>query len=309
MSVTLRRYFRGATLATLVTPLTGERRTYHLDHQGTVQCLTNAQGVVTDRFACDAWGNEFRRTGPSLNRQWYIGHLGYYRQVDQALDYVRAEYYGPQSGQVLSLAYGRLVGDQRARLLRTTQTTASVRTGAYRRRGADDRWDLRAPRPQFLLHGRTQRDPRCDKPDTFGGYGCYCGGDRNPFYEPPPFPDPVDEIDRCCQAHDRVYHEHRCLPIIDPRWTCHLADLTLCWCAINANCRTSPDPNACKSFRRRVMALFCSVGLLCNPDDPPRPNPDACCLCGDTSVVPCFRARPPRGCRVTWGLPPDCPQL
>ncbi len=75
MSVTLRRYFRGDTLATMVTPLTGERRTYHLDHQGTVQRLTNVQGVVTDRFASDAWGSEFRRTGPSINRQWYIGRL------------------------------------------------------------------------------------------------------------------------------------------------------------------------------------------------------------------------------------------
>ncbi len=102
MSVTLRRYFRGATLATMVTPLTGERRTYHLDHQGTVQCLTNAQGVVTDRFACDAWGNEFRRTGASINRQWYIGHLGYYRQVDQALDYVRARWLDPHRASWLA---------------------------------------------------------------------------------------------------------------------------------------------------------------------------------------------------------------
>ena len=96
MSTALRTYWRGATLAAMQDHVAGVTRTYHLDHQGTVQCLTDDNGVVTDRFACDTWGNEFKRTGTSINRHWYIGHLGYYRQVDQALDYVRARWLAPR---------------------------------------------------------------------------------------------------------------------------------------------------------------------------------------------------------------------
>ncbi len=92
MGQALRRNYRGSTLAGMVDVATGERRNYFFDHQGTVQCLTDMQGNVTDRFASDAWGVPVKRTGTSLNRQWYVGNLGYYRQVDQALDYVRARW-------------------------------------------------------------------------------------------------------------------------------------------------------------------------------------------------------------------------
>ncbi len=102
MSTALRTHWRGATLAAMQDHVAGVTRTYHLDHQGTVQCLTDDNGVVTDRFSCDAWGNEFKRTGTSVNRQWYIGHLGYYRQVDQVLDYVRARYYDAERASWLS---------------------------------------------------------------------------------------------------------------------------------------------------------------------------------------------------------------
>jgi RHS repeat-associated protein len=68
----------------------GQSRVYHFDHQGTTQCLTDQTGAVTDRFASDAWGVQVKRTGSSINRQWYIGKLGYYRQADRTLDYVRA---------------------------------------------------------------------------------------------------------------------------------------------------------------------------------------------------------------------------
>jgi RHS repeat-associated protein len=41
-------------------------------------------------------------TGSSINRQWYAGNLGYARQVDQALDYVRARYLDVQRTRWLS---------------------------------------------------------------------------------------------------------------------------------------------------------------------------------------------------------------
>src|SRR5437660_9333213 len=77
----------------------GVNRYYHLEHQGTTQALTDSTGTVTDRFACDAWGVQVKRTGSSINRQWYVGNLGYARQVDQALDYVRARYYRMAAGR------------------------------------------------------------------------------------------------------------------------------------------------------------------------------------------------------------------
>ncbi len=102
MSTALRTEWRGATLAAMQDHVAGVTRTYHLDHQGTVQCLTDDNGVVTDRFSCDAWGNEFTRTGTSINRHWYIGNLGHYRHVEQALDYVRARWFCPHGGTWVS---------------------------------------------------------------------------------------------------------------------------------------------------------------------------------------------------------------
>jgi RHS repeat-associated protein len=75
-----------------------QTRYYHFDNQGTTQALTDSTGVVTDRFACDAWGVQVKRTGSSINKQWYVGRVGYYRQVDEAMDYVRARWLGLQAG-------------------------------------------------------------------------------------------------------------------------------------------------------------------------------------------------------------------
>ena len=74
-----RRYFRGHNLVTMQDVQAGTSSVYHFDHQGTTQCLTDtATGAVTDRFASDAWGVQVKRTGASINRQWYIGSFGYY---------------------------------------------------------------------------------------------------------------------------------------------------------------------------------------------------------------------------------------
>src|SRR5947209_18724784 len=92
MSTAPRTYYRGHTLVAMRDQVAAVNRYYHCDHQGTTQALTDSTGAVTDRFASDAWGVQVKRTGSSINRQWYVGQLGYVRQVDQALDYVRARY-------------------------------------------------------------------------------------------------------------------------------------------------------------------------------------------------------------------------
>jgi RHS repeat-associated protein len=85
-----------------------QTRYYHFDNQGTTQALTDSTGTVTDRFASDAWGVQVKRTGTSINRQWYIGRAGYYRQVDQSLDYVRARTLSPATASWLTADYGLL---------------------------------------------------------------------------------------------------------------------------------------------------------------------------------------------------------
>jgi RHS repeat-associated protein len=103
MSTPLRTYSRGARLVSIEDHLSGKTYIPHFDHQGTVQCLTDrATGAVTDRFASDAWGVQVKRTGTSINRNWYIAQLGYYRQIDRVLDYVRQRWLSPGQGQFVS---------------------------------------------------------------------------------------------------------------------------------------------------------------------------------------------------------------
>jgi len=100
----LRRYYRGDELVAMVDG-TGAKRFFHFDQQGTTQCLTDPAGVVTDRFASDAWGAQVKRTGASINRHWYIGSRGYYQPaaVEDRLQYVRLRMYSPKLGSWLSV--------------------------------------------------------------------------------------------------------------------------------------------------------------------------------------------------------------
>src|SRR5438067_11473845 len=102
MSTALRTYYRGHSLVAMRDEVAHQNRYYHFDQQGTTQALTDSTGAVTDRFASDAWGVQVKRTGSSINRQWYVGNLGYARQVDQALDYVRERYLDVARGRWLS---------------------------------------------------------------------------------------------------------------------------------------------------------------------------------------------------------------
>jgi len=102
VSTPLRRYYRGHDLVGLRDEVNASTRYYRFDHQGTTQCLTDSTGTVTDRFAADAWGVPVKRTGNSINRHWYIGNWGYYRQADSALDYVRARLYAYTQGAWIS---------------------------------------------------------------------------------------------------------------------------------------------------------------------------------------------------------------
>lgn len=102
MSTALRTYYRGDELVGLRDGQGNSTRYYHFDHQGTTQCLTDKTGAVTDRSATDAWGVEVKRTGSSINRQWYIGNGGYYRGEREFHLYVRARNLSTASATWLS---------------------------------------------------------------------------------------------------------------------------------------------------------------------------------------------------------------
>jgi hypothetical protein len=101
MRTPLRRYARGDELITLDEVQQNRSRVYSFDHQGTTQCLTDETGAVTDRFAADACGVQVKRTGTSINREWYIGSLG--QRTDSGnYHYSRSRYLAPSLGAWLS---------------------------------------------------------------------------------------------------------------------------------------------------------------------------------------------------------------
>ncbi len=75
---------------------------YHYDEQGSILFLTNASGVVTDKYAYDDWGNTTSHTGPTQQPYQYIGALGYYTHYqDQNLKYKQLglRFYDPKTGR------------------------------------------------------------------------------------------------------------------------------------------------------------------------------------------------------------------
>jgi hypothetical protein len=107
MSTALRTYYRGHDLAAMVGPGTSSPRYYHFDHHGTTQALTDSVSTVTDRFASDAWGVEVKRTGSSINRQWYRANSQFAIDQNQQLCFARWTYWSPVIGRFLALTRNR----------------------------------------------------------------------------------------------------------------------------------------------------------------------------------------------------------
>jgi RHS repeat-associated protein len=72
---------------------------YGYDGGGSVRQLFNPSGAVTDTYAYDAFGNTVAQTGTTFNQFLYRGE-----QFDSTLGnyYLRARYYGPQTGRFLT---------------------------------------------------------------------------------------------------------------------------------------------------------------------------------------------------------------
>ena len=72
---------------------------YSYDGGGSVRQLTNVAGVVTDTYEYDAFGNTLTTTGSTPNAYLYRGEQ---YDSDLGLYYLRARYYNPATGRLIS---------------------------------------------------------------------------------------------------------------------------------------------------------------------------------------------------------------
>ena len=77
----------------------GAKSFYHVDGLGSTRALTNASGVVTDRYVYDAFGRTIGQVGSTVNVYLFAGEQ---RDANVGLDYLRARY--------LSVGTGRFYG-------------------------------------------------------------------------------------------------------------------------------------------------------------------------------------------------------
>ena len=82
--------------------ISGVYNYYHFDQQGSTLFLTGNNGMVTDTYIYDDWGNLVDKTGSTLQPFKYIGKYGYYAhfQDDSVMPYTVAS--STTSGTVLS---------------------------------------------------------------------------------------------------------------------------------------------------------------------------------------------------------------
>jgi len=72
---------------------------YLVDALGSTRALTNANGVVTDRYVYDAFGRMISQTGNTVNSYLFAGQQ---RDAATGLDYLRARYMNPATGRFVS---------------------------------------------------------------------------------------------------------------------------------------------------------------------------------------------------------------
>ncbi|WP_165228130.1 putative Ig domain-containing protein [Aquisphaera insulae] len=77
----------------------GSTSYYHVDGLGSTRALTNASGIVTDRYIYDAFGRTIGQVGSTGNVYLFAGEQ---RDAATGLDYLRARYMNPATGRFAS---------------------------------------------------------------------------------------------------------------------------------------------------------------------------------------------------------------
>jgi RHS repeat-associated protein len=71
------------------------------DRLGSIDALTDGNGVVVDKRTFDSFGRILSETNPSVSFRY--GYTGRERDLESGLDYYRARYYDPQVGRFISV--------------------------------------------------------------------------------------------------------------------------------------------------------------------------------------------------------------
>jgi RHS repeat-associated protein len=71
------------------------------DRLGSIDLLTDADGVVVDKRTFDSFGRVLSQTNPSVSFRY--GYTGRERDLESGLYYYRARYYDPQVGRFISV--------------------------------------------------------------------------------------------------------------------------------------------------------------------------------------------------------------
>jgi large repetitive protein len=95
--VTVASYTYGNTLLSQIRE--GSKSFYHFDGHSGVRQLTNESGEVTDTYFYDSYGNILNKTGSTENSYLYRGEQS---DPETSLQYLRARYYAPANGRLLS---------------------------------------------------------------------------------------------------------------------------------------------------------------------------------------------------------------
>jgi RHS repeat-associated protein len=78
----------------------GEKSFYGVDGLGSTRVLTNAGGVVTDRYVYDAFGRTIGQTGSTENSYLFAGEQ---RDANVGLDYLRARWMSSSTGRFFGM--------------------------------------------------------------------------------------------------------------------------------------------------------------------------------------------------------------
>ena len=89
-------YVHGLDLISQNRPAETGKSFYHVDGLGSTRALTNASGLVTDRYIYDAFGRTIGQVGSTGNVYLFAGEQ---RDLATGLDYLRARWMSPSVGR------------------------------------------------------------------------------------------------------------------------------------------------------------------------------------------------------------------
>ncbi len=91
-------YVHGLDLISQNRPAETGKSFYHVDGLGSTRAMTNASGLITDRYIYDAFGRTIGQVGSTRNAYLFAGEQ---RDSNVALDYLRARYMSPGAGRFM----------------------------------------------------------------------------------------------------------------------------------------------------------------------------------------------------------------